>query len=103
MLDLLAADFERDPWVLLSDGCTAQNWLEVTAPSGTIVTAVAGSQQFVAVASRHQGFGSSQPPVAHLGLGSVEQIDFIHLQVPWIGEAWLVEPVRTRRRISWEP
>ena len=103
VLDLLAADFERDPWVLLSDGCTAQNWLEVTAPTGTIVTAVAGEQRFVAVANRHQGFGSSQPPVAHLGLGSVDQVDFIRLQVPWFGEAWWVEPTTTRRRLHWAP
>ena len=30
----------------LSDGCTAKNWLEVEAPSGTIVTAVAGDQRY---------------------------------------------------------
>jgi hypothetical protein len=101
VLDLLAADFERDPWVLLSEGCTANNWIEVEAPTGTIVTVVAGEQRWMAVANRHQGFGSSQPPVAHIGLGEVEAIDHIHLQVPWFGEAWLVEETSARRRLAW--
>jgi hypothetical protein len=103
ILDLLAADFERDPWVLLSDGCTSNNWVQVEAPTGTIVTAVAGDQRWMAIANRHQGFGSSQPPVAHIGLGEIEEVDYIHLQVPWYGEAWLVGPSTTRRRLAWSP
>jgi hypothetical protein len=101
VLDLLAADFERDPWVLLSDGCTANNWIEVAAPTGTIVTAVAGDQRWIAIANRHHGFGSSQPSVAHIGLGETQTIDHIHLQVPGLGEVWLVDQSSARRRFSW--
>jgi len=103
VLDLIAADFERNPWVLLSDGCTENNWLEVKAPSGTIVTVFSGELQFVSVAAHHQGFGSTQPSVAHIGLGSIEVVDNIRLDVPWVGTAWLVEPTSVRRRISWSP
>ena len=55
------------------------------------------------VASRHQGFGSSQPPTAHIGLGSIDTVDFIRLDIPWLGEAWLVDATTTRRRLSWSP
>jgi hypothetical protein len=89
--------------VLLSDGCTAENWLEISAPSGTIATVFAGDARWVAIASRHQGFGSSQPPVAHIGLGSVDEIDAIRLQVPGFGEAWRIESTAARSRLSWTP
>jgi hypothetical protein len=103
ILDLLAADFEREPWILLSDGCTADNWLEVEAPSGTVVTLYAEEKSWTAVASRHQGFGASQPSVAHFGLGQIEVVDRIQLQVPWFGTSWLLEKISTRRRLKWAP
>lgn len=44
VVDLLAADFQRSPWLLLSDGCTAHNWVEVVAPAGTVVTVEGGGE-----------------------------------------------------------
>jgi hypothetical protein len=103
IVDLLAADFERNPWLLLSDGCTEENWVEVTAPPGTVVRIETENQSWIAPALHHGGYGATHPPTAHLGLGGVDTIDRIVLEVPWVGEVVLDGPIEARRRLAWSP
>ncbi|MDP6931642.1 MAG: VCBS repeat-containing protein, partial [Myxococcota bacterium] len=101
VLDLYIADFERSPWLYLSDGCTEDNWIEVTAPSGSLVQVEADGQVWVALATRHASYGGHMRPTAHIGLGEVETLDRVTVTVPWVGEKVLVGPVSARSRLQW--
>lgn len=100
VVDLVVADAMRPPWLLLSEGCTAAHWVEVAAPRGSLVTVWAGDRFWRAQAASDPGFGASQPPVAHIGLGDVETIDHIVVDVPYLGRAELVGPIDVDRRVE---
>ena len=100
-VDLVAADFEDTPWLLLSEGCTAGSWVEVSAPSGSRVTVEGGGRMWTALATDDPGFGATGPSVAHIGLGDVDAVDRVTLSVPWLGEQVLVGPISARRRLAW--
>ena len=101
VLDLLASDAARTAWVLLSDGCTAENWIEVEAPSGTTVIVEADGVRRAMLVTTEPGMGASVPPVAHIGLGASEQVDRITAHLPWLGERTLIGPIPARQRVRW--
>lgn len=101
VLDLLATDASRSAWVLLSEGCTAENWIEIEAPSGTTVVVEAGGVKRAMLVTREPGMGASLPAVAHIGLGAAEEVDRITAQLPWLGERTLVGPIPARQRVQW--
>ena len=102
VVDFIVADVERPPWVLESDGCTADNWVEVTAPPGSKVTVEAGGHTWAALASQQDGWCGWAPPTVHVGLGSATTIDRITVRAPWHAAATIVDvPVRTR--LTWTP
>ena len=103
VVDLVAADFRNSPWLLVSDGCTAQSWVEVSAPPGTVVRVEAGGQAWTALATDDPGFAATGPSLAHIGLGQEPTIDRVVATVPWVGERVLVGPFAARRRIEWAP
>ncbi len=103
VLDIVLGDMERPPWVWLSDGCTADAWLDVEAPAGSVVWAESGDQRWAALVTDDPGYGASAPPIAHLGLGAVTSVDRVRLVVPGGREVALEGPLEPRRRLRWRP
>ncbi|MEE2751046.1 MAG: CRTAC1 family protein, partial [Myxococcota bacterium] len=103
LVDFLLGDMARTPYLLLSDGCTAANWMEVTAPDGTEIVLESEGVVRAALATSDPGFSASGFPTAHFGLGSSESVDRITLRIPG-GEVVVLEgPIEARRRLSWTP
>jgi len=104
IVDILAADFSRDPWLMLSDGCGAGNWLEIDGPAGALVRVQAGRQSWTHLLTHNPGWGASQSPRVHLGLGEVDRVDLITLTLPGTEgprEVHLVGPVEVNQLIGW--
>lgn len=102
VLDLVGADLEG-PRVLLSEQCTEAAWIEVEAPAGSRVEVQAGGRFQVAIATERPGFAASRPAVAHLGLGSTDQIDLVRVVAPGLAPAELHGPLQARQRLRWSP
>ena len=102
VVDLLLADARRAPYLLLSEGCSAGSWVEVSAPAGSLVTVLAGGELRAALVSRQDGWCGWAPPTVHIGLGQVEIIDRITVTAPWHSTAW-IEEVAPRSRLRWSP
>jgi hypothetical protein len=100
VVDLIAGDAARLAHVFLSDGCTANNWISIEAPDNSIVRVVAEDQVWTMLLTRHPGMASSMPPVAHIGLGNIGQVDWIEVEIPWVGTRYLLGPIETRRRLK---
>ena len=100
VLDFLIADAFGDPWFYVSNGCTSDNWIEVSAPSGSTVAVNAGGKQWNMLASNNPGFAASQPAMVHIGLGEINKIDSIVVKIPYRGTATLQGPLETRRRLT---
>jgi hypothetical protein len=103
IVDLLVGDYSRSPWLLLSNGCTTNNWLEIEAPAGTVVRVESGDQAWSGLVSNHQGFGGFGPVSVHIGLGTITEVDRVTAHVPWVGEVQLVDAFTVPRRIRWVP
>lgn len=97
--DLVISDVVERPRVYLSQGCTAEGWLAVTAPEHTTVTVELGSQVYSTVVSRDTGFSASSPPIAWFGLGSEAEIDRLTIVLP-DGEIITARDVAGRRTIA---
>jgi hypothetical protein len=103
VLDVLIADYRRSPWVFMSEGCTANNWIEIEAPIGTVVRVEAGEHSWSGLVSNHQGFSGFGPASVHVGLGDIEQVDRVIATVPWVGEVSINEPFTVPRVVQWSP
>jgi len=82
--DFVVADFMRPPWLFMSDGCTADGWVRVNGPEGTIVKVTTDAGLHTAVVTGGPGFAASMPPQAHIGVGSA-QVQRISLTRPMQG------------------
>jgi len=103
VLDVLLADYRRSPWLMLSNGCTAERWLAVEAPLGTVIQVFVGDEVRTGLVTHHQGYSGFGPVEHHMGFGGHETIDRVVAQVPGVGEVHLSEPVGLPRRIRWAP
>ncbi len=102
VVDFLVGDMARTPYLLLSDGCTAANWMEVTAPDGTQVTMESAGTKRTALATYDPGFSATGPATVHFGLGETAVVDRITLHLPG-GDTVVKEgPLEARRRLVWE-
>ena len=101
VLDMLWSDLHSGPHLFESEGCTAEEWIEIEAPEATIVRVEAGGLTWTLPVLSQPGFAVSGPPVAHFGLGEVGEIDRIVAHVPWVGEVQLQGPISTRQRLRW--
>ena len=100
VLDFIVSDVEHRPIFLLSDGCTADNWLQVEAPHGSRIDVSSGEQNWTGWANTASSFGGAVEPVAHFGLGPVETIDRISIQRP---DGVIIEhegELQARRRLT---
>jgi hypothetical protein len=103
VLDLVLGDAVRTPRVYLSEGCTAESWLEVAGPPGSEVRVEAGGRARAARIDTESGWGGAGPSVGHVGLGDAAVIDRVVLRSP-LGEELVLEgPMLPRRRIRYTP
>lgn len=106
VLDFVFSDQLRQPWLFLSEGCTAASWLDDEAPNGSRVVVHADGETWTALVAGAPGvFASSSPssPSAHIGLGDHETIDGIEIFVPGEGRQLLPGPIEARRVLRWSP
>lgn len=103
IVDVALLEWHQPPTWLMSDHCTANNWLEVEAPLATRVSVWVGGEQVVGWVSIEPGTMESHPAVLHLGLGEHETVDRVVLSMPNRGEVSLEGPFESRRRVSWSP
>jgi len=100
ILDFVVGEVEQRPLLLLSDGCTANNWLQVAAPHGSRVEIDVGEQTRTAWANTASSFGGVAEPVAHFGLGAATEVREIRVQLPDGESLLLADTVQARRRIT---
>jgi hypothetical protein len=103
VVDLVMSDAARTPWVYLSEGCTADAWLEVDAPTGSEVLVEAGGVRRAARIDTESGWGSTGPARAHLGLADAEIVDRVTLILPGGARRVLAGPLEPRRRLTYTP
>jgi len=103
ILDLLVTQANDRPLLYLSQGCTEQSWLEVSAPVGSRVRVEAGGITRTAWISTESSCGAARPPSRHFGLGSAEEVDAVEVQLS-DGSTHLAEgPFCPRRSLEFEP
>ena len=75
VLDVLVTVVDGAPRWMVSDGCTAGNWLDVDAPEGSWIEVEAGGVRWVGRATSDLGYAVSAPPRLHVGLGATARVD----------------------------
>jgi hypothetical protein len=100
VLDPLIGEVENRPLLMMSQGCTANGWIEVDAPMHSRVEVTAGGITQTAWTTTHSSFGGAQPPVAHFGLGANESVDMIRVRLPGGEEVALDAPIAARRVVT---
>ncbi len=103
VVDLVLSDAVRTPWVYLSEGCTADAWIEIDAPTGSEVLVEAGGVRRAARIDTESGWGSTGPARAHLGLADAEVVDRVTLILPGGARRVLAGPLEPRRRLTYTP
>jgi hypothetical protein len=103
VLDIFATSADHSANIWLSEGCTANNWVTITAPDNSIVTVVAGDKRQKIHLTKTPGFAASMPSTAHIGLGETETIDWIEVSIPWVGNKYILGPLEARRRLVFTP
>jgi len=102
--DLLVDAFGEVPLLFLSQGCTADAWLQVQAPLGSRVQVEAGGQRFTAWVTADRGYGAARSPEVWLGLGPVEVVDGLEITLPWGGGTVRADgPLAPRRTVVFRP
>lgn len=91
------------PLVFLSQGCTAESWLEVEGPDGARVEVVAGEEVFVDWIASQSALAAAHAPLVHIGLGRHDRVDRLTVYTPG-GEVYTRDrPFEARRRVSLRP
>jgi len=103
IVDILVTGGTEVATVYLSDGCTADNWIEIFGPDNSLVRVFADNQLWTIHLTKTPGMGESKPASVHIGLGDIETIDWIKIDVPWMGRRSILGPIETRRSIYLSP
>jgi hypothetical protein len=99
VLDLLVTDVVERPQLYLSEGCTAEGWIEVAAPIDSRVEVTAGGRTWTAWTGTHSGYGGARAPVVHVGIGAEQMVERIMVTTT-SGDVHTVEgPLEARRRV----
>jgi hypothetical protein len=99
VLDVILGDSLRSPWIYLSEGCTAEAWVEIEGPIGSHVVVESGGIVQAGLLTNDSGWASGAVPRLHFGLGAAASIDRITVYAPWSPTAVLEGPIEARRRI----
>lgn len=100
VVDFIVSDATREAYVYLSDGCTENNWIEISGPDNSIVKVVANNTQWTIHLTKTPGMAASMPATVHIGLGNIDVVDWIELEIPWLGTRSLLGPIEPRQQIS---
>ena len=103
VLDLLATRIAERPLLYLSEGCTAEGWLEVEAPVGSRIQVEAGGTTQTAWISTESSCGAARPPTRHFGLGTAREVDALHVLQPDGQISSAQGPFCGRRRVLVQP
>jgi hypothetical protein len=101
--DLVVSDSHRTPHVLMSDGCTADAWLEVDAPPGSEVVVEADGVRRAARVDTESGWATAGDARAHVGLGDAGSVERVTVTFPGGVTDVLEGPFTPRRRITVRP
>ncbi len=96
--DLLVTALSEPSHLYLSDGCTANGWIDVAAPIDSRVEVTAGGVTRTAWAQTHFGYGGARRPIAHIGLGDQQIVERIVVTTP-MGEVMSLEGTLEARRL----
>ncbi|MFT5587601.1 MAG: hypothetical protein ACI9VR_005214, partial [Cognaticolwellia sp.] len=99
VLDLILSSAFEAPLLWLSQGCTAQAWLEVEAPVMSRVEVHADGQVQVAWVTNESSFQSVKPAVAHFGLGGAQDVEQVIVELPMGGGRFQIGEISARRRV----
>jgi hypothetical protein len=100
ILDFLVSSVFGHHKLFLSEGCTRNTWLSVTAPNSARVQVIAGDEVWTDWALSSSSFGAHTQPIAHFGLGDLETVDRIEVVLPG-GETVTIDgPIDTRRHVQ---
>jgi hypothetical protein len=100
VLDFLVSSVFGHHKLFLSEGCTQNTWLSVTAPQGARIQVSAGDSVWTDWAKANSSFGAHARPLAHFGLGQLEAVDRIEVVLPG-GELFAIDgPIDTRRHVQ---
>ncbi len=103
VLDLLATRVAERPLLYLSQGCTAEGWLEVQAPVGSRIQVEAGGAIQTAWISTESSCGAARPLTRHFGLGSATEVDALQVLQP-DGQVFSAQgPFCARREVVVQP
>jgi hypothetical protein len=101
VLDLVLADTDRPPHLLLSAGCTGARWLEVEAPAGTTARVWAGGRAQVASLQDRPGYRATAPARHRFGLGDLAEVDAVELILPGGDRVRAEGPFAADRALRW--
>ena len=103
ILDFLVSSVFGHAKLFMSDGCTQNTWLSVTAPQSARIQVSAGDTVWTDWAKANSSFGGHARPFAHFGLGDLEVVDRIEVVLPG-GEVFEIDgPIGTRRHVQIPP
>jgi len=103
VLDFMVSTVFGRPLWFVSNGCTAQNWVEIEAPESSRITVTTANTTQVGWATTNSGFGAIAPPIAHFGLGEETTIEKIEVILPGGSKYTMTVPVEARRSITVRP
>jgi len=87
------------PQLCLSDGCTAEGWIEVAAPIDSRVEATAGGRTWTAWTATHSGYGGARAPVVHVVIGAEQTVERITVTTTSGAVHTVAGPIEARRRV----
>lgn len=102
VVDFLVSDAKRLAYVYMSDECTANNWIEISGPDNSIVRVVAGDKVWTIHMTHTPGMAASMPSTVHIGLGEIDTIDWIDIDIPWLGTRSILGPIDARQHIQFK-
>lgn len=100
VLDFIAGDVGYRPQVYVSEGCTANGWLEVEAPIGAWVTLNANGRTYVDQVTTESGRGGATEPFVHFGLGDAQAFSSLSVRLPSGTILEATGGIEARRRIQ---
>jgi len=100
VLDLVLSMIGTRPYLYMSDGCTANNWIEVNAPIGSRVEVTADGITHTAWVKKDSGYLAQGPARVHFGLGSSDVLDSLRVVFPGGEEVFTEAPIEARRQVT---
>lgn len=99
VVDLLVTDVVAAPKLYLSQGCTANAWLQVAAVPDSRVDLTAGGRTATAWTQTHSGYGGARRPLVQFGLGGADVVDRIVVTPPGREPVVIDGPLDARRLV----